>query len=123
MDPVNGLGQIVQVLRKKLSDTSTTRTEKTSLPSKANAKPSSSTRKASSQEVQKKIGELIQAIPEADYTNDKATEIFVEVVIAWELGDEILQDPKFGELTKEVTKLISGNAELQEKMMQVIKGL
>lgn len=122
MDPVNGLGQIVQVLRKKLADTSTSAPIKSNTSRKSTGTKSTQ-KKSSPEEIKKKIGELIQAIPESDYTDAKATTVFVEVIVTWELGDEILQDPKFGELTREVAKLITGNRELQEKMSQIIKQL
>ncbi len=104
MDPVNGVGQIVQILRKKLGD------RKVAQPSSdASSEKTSSARKASAEDIRRKIGTRIRTLDPDEHQGRKAAQIFVESIIAWEFGDEVLQDPKFAELATEVTDSVLHN--------------
>jgi hypothetical protein len=52
------------------------------------------------------IVERIRALPEEERTSPKAARIFVETVIAWEFGEQLLQDPQFTDLSKEVVNAL-----------------
>lgn len=119
MDPVNGL---VQILRQKLSE------RPSSVDNKHIAKSSSSKTDTSSHsetklsvdQVKRKIGERVKSLSEDDYQPTHAAQIFVESIITWEFGDQLLQDPKFGELSKDVVNTLSEHPVVWKQMQRML---
>ncbi len=117
MDPVNGISQIVQILRRKLADRATPRVagDATSMaPDRAPAQ------KASAEEVRRKISARIQRLTIEERKGPRAAQIFVESIIAWEFGDEVLQDPKFADLAKEVFDTIAADAQISARLKTLL---
>ena len=120
MDPVNGVGQIVQILRRKLGER---RVDRSSTDSSSKSAGTNRTRKAPAEEIRRRIGTRIGELDEDDRTGPKAAQIFVESVIAWEFGDDVLQDPEFGELAREVAETITGNDQSSARLKSLLGDL
>lgn len=117
MDPVNGL---VQILRQKLSERpNTVESKNTSKPSATNT-TSSTEAKLSIGEVKRKIGERVKALSDDEHQPTHAAQIFVESIITWEFGDQLLQDPKFGELSKDVVNTLSQHPTVWKHMQSML---
>lgn len=99
MDPVSGINQVIQTLRQRLSEKDSIVTRRKSGPQQSNESATHSTGTSKS-DVQRKIADAIKRIPSEE--EERSAEVFVENILAWQFGEEMLNDPKFTEMTKEV---------------------
>lgn len=122
MDPVNGLNQIMQVLRRRLGSKATQESKNLSKSSQP-ATGTHSTAKPGSDEILRRIGERIQALNPDEKRGAKAMQIFIESVLVWEFGEELLQDPRFTEIAREVQHTISENELARQKLTALLDQL
>ena len=122
MDPINGLSQIMRVLRERLAQKSSS-SEKSSAKSGAASPSRKSTSKAAPDEIMRRIGERIRALSPDERRGGKGIQIFVESVLVWEFGEELLQDPRFTEIAKEVQSSISENSTARDKLLSLLNQL
>jgi hypothetical protein len=122
MDPINGLSQIMRVLRERLAQKSGS-TDKTSAKSSAAASSRKSAAKAAPDEIMRRIGERIRALTPEERRGGKGIQVFVESVLAWEFGEELLQDPRFTEIAREVQASISENSNARDKLVSLLNQL
>jgi hypothetical protein len=124
MDPIKGINQIAQILRQKMAERKSAQVQSGSGIDAATVGASvGKGSKASTDEVKRKIGERIRALPEEERKSPQAARIFVETVIAWEFGEQLLQDPQFTDLSTEVVNALAGNPAVWEKMQTLLGGL
>jgi len=110
MDPVNGLNQIVQILRQKLSEGSSSHSKKSIGTSSGTSGIALRTdAKLSVEEIKHKIGDRIKSLSDEEMQGTKGAQIFVELIITWEFGDRLLQDSQFTQLSKDVVNTITEN--------------
>lgn len=123
MDPIKGMNHITRILRQKMAErkSSQVKSDSGSYASLNSAGPGKLP-KASVDEVKRKIGERIRALPDEEKKGTKAAHIFVETVIAWEFGEQLLQDPQFMDLSKEVVNAMAENPSVWEKMQTLLDG-
>jgi hypothetical protein len=119
MDPIKGMNQITRLLRQKLAQRSST------LPGTGTAEPHAALQagpatRAGIDEIKRKIGARIKALSDDDRKGPKAVQIFVEVVITWEFGDQLLHDPQFTNLSREIVQAISENPDARKKMQALL---
>lgn len=122
MDPVNGLNQIMQVLRRRLGKSA----PDSNRPSKPATKPATGTRttvKPGSDEILRRIGDRIHALNPDEKRGTKAMQIFIESVLVWEFGEELLQDPRFTEIAREVQHTINENELARQKLTTLLEQL
>ncbi len=123
MDPVNGLSQLVQILRQKVTEHSPALSQqKVSHSGTANT-PLRTGTKASIEETKRKIGERIKALSDEDARSTKGAQIFVEVVMTWEFGNQLLQDAQFTELSKDIVTTMSGNSTVWTQLQTLLSEL
>lgn len=124
MDPIKGMNQIAQILRQKLAERNASHI-KSSSGSDASPSRSAPARapKATVDDIKRKIGERIGALPDKERRSPRAAQIFVEIVITWEFGEQILQDPQFTDLANEVVNAMVENPVVWEKMQTLLDGL
>ena len=124
MDPVNGLNQIMQVLRQRLGNKSSkTEQSKSAGQSTKTSHAAKTATKPSSDEILRRIGDRVRALSPEEKRGNKAMQIFVESVLVWEFGEELLQDPKFTEIANEVHHTINENAVAREKLVTLLTKL
>lgn len=121
MDPINGLSQIMRVLRERLAQKSAG-SEKTSAKSDPSS-PKKTAAKAAPDDIMRRIGERIRALSPDERRSGKGIQVFVESVLVWEFGEELLQDPRFSEIAKEVQSSISENSNARDKLVSLLNQL
>lgn len=120
MDPVSNLSQLVETLRRQVSPrldrpATATKAEKNTQTSKQQHK------RATAGEIQLALAQRIKVInPDDERRTHKATRIFLETVLANEFGDAFLNDPRFGELIKEVQATMEADEEVRDKLASLI---
>jgi hypothetical protein len=121
MDPINGLSHIMRVLRERLAQKSGS-TEKSS--TKSGTPPQKkSAPKAAPDEIMRRIGDRIRALTPEERRGGKGIQVFVESVLVWEFGEELLQDPRFTEIAREVQSSISENSNARDKLVSLLNQL
>jgi hypothetical protein len=111
MEPISGLGQLMRVLQQRLAGS---RRQPAPAAADSDAPPRlASTRpKAAAQEVERRIRERIARLDPAEQRGQEAIRIFVSSVLAWEFGEEILGDPEFSALSRQVEEALAAEPEL-----------
>lgn len=121
MDPVKGINQIARILRQKISERSPSSSKTDLNTSTLTAAPhGGAAAKANVDELKRKIAERIKALSADDRRKTKAAQIFVEMVMTWEFGEQLLQDPQFTELSKEVVNAMAENPALWKKLQTLL---
>ena len=120
MDPVSGLNQLMQVLRQKLSERPPAIAKKQT--ASANTTADAST-KVSVDAIKRKIGARIKTLPDGEAASTQAAQIFVEAVMTWEFGDQLLQDPQFSQLAKDVVKAMAENPKVWRQLQTSLNEL
>ena len=107
MDPINPLDQMTELLRKRMAtevsgkSTSVNKGKSTSVSDKAILG------RISTGELNTKIVTQIKQIePNDAQRNQKAMHIFLENVLIWQFGDELLNDSDFSRLVSEVKEAL-----------------
>lgn len=120
MDPVSSINQVIQTLRQRLSE----RAPAASRGKASRAQdPAASVHSArlSKTDIQKKIAEAIKSASGDD--EQHRAEIFVENILAWQLGEDIVNDPKFTEMTKEVVATIATDRDQWQQLQNYLQQL
>jgi hypothetical protein len=123
MDPISNVGQIVEILRKKLVDTQ----NKTDFPNSSNkaANTVAASAKPSIQELQKKIREKLKTIdPDDPKSSAKSIHIFLESVLLWEFGEKLTNDPKFYAMLDDIQQHMESDSAIRDdltKLMSILK--
>jgi len=84
---------------------------------------SGSAAKAEPEKIKRKIGDRIKALSVEDRCGPKAAQIFVEVVMTWEFGENLLHDPAFTELSRDVVKSMTDNPKIWSKLKMLLAEL
>lgn len=107
MDPINPLDQMTELLRKRMAtevsgkSTSVNKGKSTSVSDKAILG------RISTGELNTKIVTQIKQIePNDAQRNQKAMHIFLENILIWQFGDELLNDSDFSRLVSEVKEAL-----------------
>lgn len=117
MDPINSIGQIVQILRRKLADRTGQRVGAGSAREKPGRTPA---QKPGPEEIRRRIGARIQTLSDEERQGPKAAQILVESIIAWEFGDQVLQDPKFAELSRDIVEAIAADTQTAARLKTLL---
>lgn len=120
MDPVSGINQVIQTLRQRLSEKDAIMTRRKSGPQQFN-EPATHTTSASKSDVQRKIADAVKRIPTDE--EERGAEVFVENILAWQFGEEMLNDPKFTEMTKEVVATLAEDQEQWQTLQNYLNFL
>lgn len=125
MDPINGINQLMAILKRQLAE----RGERTARNS--NTQTSNSPRKTgprtpaktSPEEIQRRIGQRLRNLDPDDRFGNRGTQVFIESILAWEFGDEVLTDPRFGDLVANVRETMAEDPALQQSLQRLLNNL
>ena len=120
MDPINSIGQIAQILRRKLANRTDSRNADETASRLSDKAPAD---KVSPEEIRRKISARIQSLDIEERQGPKAALIFIESIIVWEFGEELLEDPKFSELSKSVLDSFSADTNASAKLNALLTQL
>ncbi len=125
MDPITRLSQLLEALRLRQKSAQSTRTQRssTSVPttqpaaSKRNAHNGS---KASLEELNRRIRERIRRLNPEELHSNKAAQIFIDSVLAWEFGDTLLQSDAYSRYSKDVRAAMTSNPAIRDQLEQLL---
>ena len=111
MDPLSSLDSIAELIRRRVSETNSDKIDKSYSDQLSQARQKHAIAKERTAEsVRLKIVKEVKAIDSQDSKkNQKTIAIFVENVLLWQFGDDLINDPNFINLVDDV-----GSALLKE---------
>lgn len=122
MEPISTVGQLVETLRKQLS-------EAQNRPGVLNKAPGSTPASSASgradvdalrQKIQEKLRRVNATDPKAE---QKSIRIFLESVLLWEFGERLMDDPKFYALLDDVQHSMESDPAIHETLATLLAQL
>lgn len=122
LDPVGRLSQVMQLIRQQMAErASRLESGASTLPA---APPALAARQISIGELKSKIRERIQLIQRDDPRRaDKVQRAFLESVLAWQFGPELMLDRGFEEIVAGVQESLQAHPDLHARCMQMLDDL
>ena len=122
MDPVSRLDQVLQVIGRQMSERASRLDAGTK--SSASGPSTRAARRASLAALKSKVQERLRALdPNDARRSDKARRIFLESVLAWQFGDELLLDRGFEEIVSGVQDALRAHPEIDARFVQLLRDL
>lgn len=118
MSRIEGLTEVMELLRRQLSAAKTGRNAKTR--AAAHRPPVT---KTSPQALKQRIQERLRGLDLSGRGERHAARIFLESVLTWEFGEDLASDPNFGEMVTEIDELIQSDEELRANFARMIQRL
>lgn len=105
MDPLSSLDSIADLIRRRASEATSNKADKNYSDKLSQARQKHViAKKQTAESIKFKIVNAIRAIRDTDERkNQKLVGIFVENVLLWQLGEELINDPSFASLVDEVS--------------------
>jgi hypothetical protein len=123
-DSIDGLSRIMQALQQRL-EAQQPRSRRAGSPAKssgtaggAGARPG-----AGIDQVKKQLGSRIRALDPVDRGGPAGMRIFVEAILTWEFGEQMLNDPRFDELSREVQSQLSADPAIGVRLKRLLERL
>lgn len=121
MDSIRRINELVALLRSGLSP------DKSQLSTKQPATAAHSGQRLSSKraetdrsldisELKKRVLDRISLLTPEQQKGEKAVQIFIESVLAWEFGNELQNDPRFHSIAQEISKHFVSDHSLQKSI-------
>jgi hypothetical protein len=122
MDPINSLGRMIELLRRRVAETAPAErarrsTSDTGAAQGAPAAPTLETLKAT---IARRVGALDADDPGHDA---QAARIFVESVIAWEFGDAVVNDARYRDLIEHIDGQLRSDAQVRRRFAAMLREL
>jgi hypothetical protein len=122
MDPVNRLDQVLQIIGRQMSERAA-RLE-AGAKSSAGARSARTPGRPSLAALKSTVKQRLRTLdPNDARRSDKARRIFLESVLAWQFGDELLLDRGFDEIVSGVQEALSANPEVDARFAQLLREL
>jgi hypothetical protein len=128
MDPVSKLTRLLEALRlqqtgtkRSNKSTATTDTKRSAL--QTDSAGIFSNKKPDIDQLNRRISERINRLPPEDQESDKAVQIFIDSVLAWEFGEELLQSDSFSRYSKQIRVAINSDSKLNLEFKLLLKSL
>lgn len=116
MDRISGLNHIIQALRKQL-DRPSSKTAADRQPENKQTTDSSASSSLNLKQLEQRIVERVKAInDDGRDPRRKASYVFVESVLAWEFGEQMLKEPDFADIINKVNDAIRTNPAMSDKI-------
>ncbi len=123
MDPINSLSKLMEALRQRMSEAPARLNRQARGARSQPATPKRKTEKPPIDEIQRRVAERIKALNEESERDNKAVDVFLESVLAWEFGDELREDPGFHELVREVRDSMTQDPQINAKLKALVREL
>lgn len=124
MDPINGLNNIMEILRRQIADNAQRldRSGKAGRSSISRNEPKAG--KPSPHELRALIHDRIKGLdPREPHYRHKAKRLFLESVMAWEFGSNIVRDQEFSELIADIQETLETTPEIERQFDGLIDQL
>lgn len=124
MDPISKLNQLIEALRLRQQTIQSARAQRTTTLAQTNRSTAKGSKshltKASLEELNHRISERIQMLDPEERQGSKAARIFVESVLAWEFGDDLLQSSAFSDYTKDIQSAMTRDPKLRTQFLALL---
>jgi hypothetical protein len=122
MDPVGRLDQVLQLIGRQMAERASRLDAGTLAPSPAAVtRPS---RRAAVGELKEKVRGRLRALdPNDPGRQQKARRVFLESVLSWQFGDELLLDRGFEEMIAGVQEALQSHPGLEQRLAQLLRDL
>jgi len=122
MDPIGRLNRLMETLRKQMAE-SAKRADAAGHQA-SDVRPQTRSERPSIQELRSRIVERVRGIQsESGENRRRARRVFVESVVAWEFGDQLLLDNRFEDLVDQIEETFEMDTELDKKFHDLITDL
>jgi len=123
MDKINGLNNILAILRKQIRGPARSKSNSQELDTNTDEKDDVATSSLELKELEKRLFDRVAALDSNDPAKQKnATYVFVQTVLTWEFGEKLLEDPGFHELVEKVSELFQSNTKLRDSLDEFLAG-
>lgn len=123
MGPIDGLNQIMRILRRQLSEKTQRKSKNTATNSLFSSYAAENKTKPSLQALQQKIHNRIDALEETEKKGPKAVSIFIESILLWEFGDALIEDNQFTELAERLQHIMTKDPLTHNKIKTFLNSL
>ena len=122
MDPVGRLDQVLRLIGRQMAERASRLESGTVASYRAAATPPS--RRASLGALKEKVrGRLRGLDPDDPGRQQKARRVFLESVLSWQFGDELLLDRGFEEMIAGVQEALQAHPRLEQRLAQLLSDL
>lgn len=123
MSRIDSLSQVMETLRRQLAESA----KKLDRGGKSRAKSDTASishgvSKIPAQDLQKRVRDRLQALGDGA-SRQKAARVFLESVLTWEFGDDLVHDARFAEMLNEIDKTVEADPELRMQMQALFDQL
>lgn len=106
MDAINNINRVMEILRRRLAEKNNTQKINSSNSSSLNKQQKIQSKDTTEQLQLKIISRLKNINGDGEQWQQRAIQVFFESVLAWEFGDEFVQDPRCPELIREMNQML-----------------
>ncbi len=122
MDPINRLSRIIETLRQQMAESA--KRPGPSKPSSDEVRARNRSDRPSVEELRHRILQRVREIePDNPDRGRRARRIFLESVVAWEFGDELLLDSQLDRLIDSLQQTFETDPELDIQFRELIANL
>jgi hypothetical protein len=123
MDPISKLSKLLETIRaQQLSDSRiNSRKVSDSIDLTQPGKSNNLNKKLTSQQLSKRIHDRINHLPTSERYGSKAIQVFVDSVLAWEFGEDLLQSDSFFKYSDKIRDVISNDENLSHEFELFLK--
>lgn len=122
MDPVGRLDQVLRLISRQMAERASRLDAGTAAPSQASATPPS--RRLALGALKERVRGRLRTIDPGDpRRQQKARRVFLESVLSWQFGDELLLDRGFEEMIRGVQEALQEHPRLERRLTQLLHDL
>ena len=122
MDPINRLDHVLQLIGRQMSERASRLDSGAKLASLSG--PARTPRRPSLAALKRKVQDRLAAIdPDDARRADKARRVFLESVLTWQFGDELLLDRGFEEIVAGVQEALQAHSQTDARLDQLLREL
>jgi len=122
MDPINRLDHILQLIGRQMSERASRLDSGAKLASLSG--PARTPRRPSLAALKRKVQDRLAEIdPDDARRADKARRVFLESVLTWQFGDELLLDRGFEEIVAGVQEALQAHSQTDARLDQLLREL
>ena len=126
MEPVNRLNKLLEVLRQKHASTQsskTTSSKRSESNKNSNVAKKGSTNTHDIGKLKSSLRSRLKSLPAEDLKSDKAHAIFLEAVLTWEFGVDLLNDQEFYTMVDNLKDTMTKDAKLKQMIDSALMDL
>lgn len=122
MDPVGRLDQVLRLISRQMAERASRLDAGTTAPVQASATPPA--RRLALGALKERVRGRLRSIDPSDpRRQQKARRVFLESVLSWQFGDELLLDRGFEDMISGVQEALQAHPRLEQRLAQLLREL